>query len=148
VAVTAGLLGAVVNVMLGFKTTVLVLSTFLFLRSAMRYVMQPAFRSLQADLVPQQYRGKEFGVVQASQNLGSVLGPIIGGEIYDLFRVLPEVPLAIGFSFVGDGLPFFASALFTLVAFVALLLLVKSPGPAIGRIPPDGGIAPDEPVRA
>jgi MFS family permease len=45
----------------------------------------PSFRALQAEVVPQQVRGKEFGRIQGFFNLGAIFGPIIGGLLFDIF---------------------------------------------------------------
>ncbi len=57
-------------------------------RQMVQQVNMPAFRALQADLVEAEKRGLEFGNVQMFYNLGAVIGPIIGGLIYDKFRYI------------------------------------------------------------
>ena len=78
-----------------------------------------------SDLVPEHVRGKEFGVVQAANNLGSVIGPILGGWLYDLFS---NQSLMVGnIEFFGAGIAFAFSGLLAIVAAILLLLFVKIP---------------------
>jgi len=88
-------------------------------------ILSPSFRALQSDLVPAHVRGKEFGVVQAANNLGSVIGPILGGWLYDLFS---NQSLMVGnIEFFGAGIAFAFSGLLAIVAAILLLLFVKIP---------------------
>ncbi|MFX0064340.1 MAG: MFS transporter [Candidatus Hermodarchaeota archaeon] len=79
-------------------------------------IMRPSFRTLQTDLFPTEVRGKEFGIVQASQNFGSILGPIIGGALYDIYFMV-SFNLGNGVMYSGAGLTF---------AFSGMLLIGTS----------------------
>ncbi|MHA1946038.1 MAG: MFS transporter [Candidatus Hodarchaeales archaeon] len=78
-----------------------------------------AFRAMQNDYIPSEVRGKEFGIVQALFNLGSVFGPIIGGWLYDLF-FMQTISLPGGFEFLGAGVPYTAAGV--LAIFAAFLI--------------------------
>ncbi|MHA2357860.1 MAG: MFS transporter [Candidatus Heimdallarchaeaceae archaeon] len=71
---------------LGFEMTGMLLIGLFIVRQMIQQINMPAFRALQADLVEPEKRGLEFGNVQMFFNLGSVIGPVIGGILYDQFR--------------------------------------------------------------
>ncbi|NPD88846.1 MAG: MFS transporter [Asgard group archaeon] len=71
---------------LGFEMGLYALIGLFVGRQMVQQVNMPAFRALQADLIEAEKRGSEFGNVQMFFNLGAVIGPIIGGVIYDHFR--------------------------------------------------------------
>ncbi|MFW9993772.1 MAG: MFS transporter [Candidatus Odinarchaeota archaeon] len=110
--------------LLGFKTSILLLVVIFALLRFLFTVMQPSFRALQSDLVPEEVRGKEFGIVDAAFNFGSVLGPVFGGYLYDLFY-LAEYDLGYGLVFTGAGTAFAVSGLLLILANLLLLLLVN-----------------------
>jgi MFS transporter, DHA1 family, multidrug resistance protein len=76
---------------------------------------QPAMDSLVGSLTPKSHLGKEFGMMQASFNLGGVLGPIIGGYLYDIYGSL-SIPGIGKLNFVGFGIPFIVAGLLILTA--------------------------------
>ncbi len=71
---------------LGFEMGVYLLIGVFVGRQMIQQINMPAFRALQADLIKAEKRGLEFGNVQMFFNLGAVIGPIIGGILYDHFR--------------------------------------------------------------
>ncbi|MFW9777704.1 MAG: MFS transporter [Candidatus Heimdallarchaeota archaeon] len=120
-----GILGGGMMFLLGIQTTIWML---VFLFTARRFlfsILSPSFRSLQSSLTPEAVRGKEFGVVQSANNLGSVIGPILGGYLYDLFFGL-NVDLGGGLVFIGAGVTFAASGLFAIFAMILVILYVGS----------------------
>ncbi|MFX1284608.1 MAG: MFS transporter [Promethearchaeota archaeon] len=87
-------------------------------------IYQPAFRAMQSDLIPEAVRGKEFGIVQALFNFGSVLGPIIGGILYDYFL---DVTFTLnGFVYLGAGVTFILAGILGIIGSITLLLFVNS----------------------
>lgn len=117
----SGLATGSVMMLLGLKTEILVLVTIFVLLRVGFTVLQPAFRALQSELVPDGVRGKEFGIVDAAFNFGSIVGPITGGYIYDVFY-LAEFNLGHDLILTGAGIAFALSG--TLIVLSSLLLLV------------------------
>ena len=73
-------------ILMGLKVNLILLILLLGIQRFVFAIIQPSFRALQNDLVPPTVRGKEFGLVQASFNLGSIIGPIVGGFLYDIYN--------------------------------------------------------------
>ncbi|MFX0173483.1 MAG: MFS transporter [Candidatus Hodarchaeota archaeon] len=87
-------------------------------------IFQPSFRSLQNSLIPEEVRGKEFGFVQSLFNLGSILGPIIGGILYDSFF---NVKFKLGgVIYIGVGVAFALSGILSMMGSLLLFLFIKS----------------------
>ena len=84
--VITGMLSAFLLFFLGFQMIVYGLIALFIIRQLIQQINMPAFRALQADLVKDEIRGLEFGNVQMFNNLGAVLGPILGGFLYGKFR--------------------------------------------------------------
>lgn len=120
---TTGILGGAMMFLLGFEMGIFALIVLFTLRRFLFSILSPSFRSLQSSLTPKEVRGKEFGVVQAANNLGSVIGPILGGYLYDLFFNI-NFDLGNGFLFFGAGVTFAFSGLLAIIASVILLILV------------------------
>jgi len=95
------------------------------LRSIAFNFSMPSFRALQADIVPKEVRGKVFGTVQAAFNVGAVVGPLIGGEIYQLYA--PKRFVLGSLSVPGAAIPFFISSLIGLMTLLIFALYVKEP---------------------
>jgi MFS family permease len=97
-----------------------------------RQVAMPATRSLQADLVPEKIRGKLIGTIQAWSNIGAVLGPIVGGFIWDITNgrvydiMIMDLP--------GDTIAFLLSAFMGIIAALLVQRYVFEPpkGETIG----------------
>lgn len=87
-------------------------------------IYQPAFRATQSELIPEAVRGKEFGLVQALFNLGSVLGPIIGGALYD--QLLGITFTLNGVMFLGVGVTFALAGILGIIGSITFLLFVTS----------------------
>ncbi len=90
-------------------------------------IYQPAFRAIQSDWIPKAVRGKEFGIVQALFNLGSVLGPVIGGALYDNF--LDTTFNLNGIIYIGAGVTFALAGILGIIGSIALLLFVSTSSP-------------------
>lgn len=88
-------------------------------------ILQPAFRAMQSDYVPEHVRGKEFGIVQALFNLGSVMGPIIGGFLYDIF-FMKDITIFGEMKFLGAGVPFAISGILAICAAIIIFFEIDS----------------------
>ncbi len=95
------------------------------LRSVAFNFSMPSFRALQADIVPKEVRGKIFGTVQAAFNIGAVVGPLIGGHIYQLYA--PKSFKIGGILVPGAALPFFISSLIGFITLMVFIWYVKEP---------------------
>ena len=107
---------------IGFEMALIVLMLLLSMQRFLFGILQPSFRALQADLVPEVVRGKEFGIVQAFSNFGSVLGPIIGWFLYDWFFM--HNFHVFNTKYFGAGVPFIFAGILSLLACVLLILLI------------------------
>lgn len=104
----------------GLFAVIIMFATQRFLWS----IFQPSFRAMQSDLVPQEVRGKEFGIVQAFFNLGSTIGPIIGGIVYDTF--LGDQFNFWGISYYGVGITFALTGILSIIGSLFLLIFIKT----------------------
>ncbi|MFW9992314.1 MAG: MFS transporter [Candidatus Odinarchaeota archaeon] len=120
-----GIAGGAVMMTLGIKTVlgVWLLLVLITLRRFMASIMQPSFRALQSDMIPEEIRGKEFGTVQAMYNLGSIIGPVLGGYLYDLFFMV-KIDLGNGLEFIGSGITFVFSGMLAIMASLVILAFV------------------------
>jgi MFS family permease len=85
----------------------------------------PAMRALQADLVPERVRGRLIGTLHQYNNLGAVVGPILGGLSWDLLegRELSMADLAVP----ADVLPFLLSAILLALSALMVFAFVREP---------------------
>lgn len=122
----SGLFAGVALLGFGLAYGLLFLVGLLLVQRFVFAILQPSFRALQSDLTPGTVRGREFGVLQAAFNLGSVLGPIIGGLLYDMF-FMKGFELSFGFTthYYGAGVPFGFAGLIAILASIVLLLSVN-----------------------
>ena len=128
---TSGMFGGFVMILIGFRMSIFMLVVVFTFTRFLFSIFTPSFRSLQSNLIPEEVRGKEFGVVQASNNFGSVLGPILGGWLYDLF--LPyNFEFGNNILFFGPGVAFLSSGLLVIFAMILLLLFIQ-PKSIIGK---------------
>jgi DHA1 family multidrug resistance protein-like MFS transporter len=119
----SGLLRGITYLFIGFNwgllAVVIIFATQRFLWS----IFQPSFRAMQSDFVPEEVRGKEFGTVQSLFNLGSTIGPIIGGAIYDAFLL---VEFNIGdIIYYGVGFSFACAGIISVISSFFLLIFIK-----------------------
>lgn len=89
-------------------------------RNAGMQAADPPMRGLQADLIPAELRGKLVGYMHAYNNIGAVVGPIIGGLIYDLSG--NAVLHFLFFTMFMKGMPFLIAVVLSFMA-VALLII-------------------------
>ncbi|MFX1511961.1 MAG: MFS transporter [Promethearchaeota archaeon] len=119
----SGTLVGFLFISLGIKMALILLMVLFTLQRFLFGILQPSFRALQSDLIPEEVRGKEFGVVQAFFNLGASLGPIIGGWLYDVFY-MANFDLKYGITYFGAGVAFTLAGLLALLASNLLFLIV------------------------
>jgi DHA1 family tetracycline resistance protein-like MFS transporter len=79
------------------------------LEGALGAGLYPAAMGIVADVAPEKERGRWIGTVMAGYGAGFILGPVLGGLLYD---------------WLGFAAPFLASALMASVAFVVALFVV------------------------
>jgi len=94
---------------------------FLGMRSMAFQVASPALRAMQADAVPSEIRGRLIGMLESMNNIGSVVGGVAGGFLWDLFSSR-EFGL-----FAQDGamIPFLVSGVMGLFTVSLVLLFVR-----------------------
>jgi MFS family permease len=97
-------------------------------RSFGHNIAMPAGRALNADLIPEQMRGKLFGRLAAFFSLGAILGPVLSTLIYDAYRLstfqiawLGNLPVR------GAGIPFLVSSAIGLFSLFLLVAFVEEP---------------------
>jgi len=95
------------------------------LRSVAFNIYTPSFRALQADIAPKAIRGKVFGTVQAMFNVGAVLGPIVGGQLYREYAL--KTLSLLGIVVPGAALSFLASASIGFLSLLLFALFVEEP---------------------
>ncbi len=98
------------------------ISTF---RSIAFNIYIPPFRALQADISPREIRGKVFGTVQTMFNIGAVLGPVIGSQLYQEYA--PKEISVAGITLPGVSLSFLASAMIGLFSLLLFALYTEEP---------------------
>ncbi|MFX0209568.1 MAG: MFS transporter [Candidatus Hodarchaeota archaeon] len=119
---SSGTLVGLLFISLGIEMALIFLMILFTCQRFLFGIMQPSFRALQSDLVPEKVRGKEFGIVQAFANFGSTLGPIIGGWLYDVFYM--NNFHFNGITYFGAGVTFILAGSLALFASNLLLFVV------------------------
>jgi len=97
-------------------------------RSFGHNVAMPASRALNADLIPENLRGKLFGRLAAFFSLGAILGPVLSTLLYDAYRFYDfKIPWFGNLVVKGVGIPFFVSSANGLLSLFLLLAFVEEP---------------------
>ncbi len=109
--------GVVVTIDFALLATII----FLGMRSMAFQVASPALRAMQADAVPSAIRGRLIGMFESMNNIGSVVGGVAGGLLWDLFS-----PKEFGL-FANDGamIPFLVSGVMGLFTVSLVLVFVQ-----------------------
>ena len=118
-----GIIGGILMFFFGFEMSILLIVVLFTTRRFLFSILSPSFRSLQSTLTPENVRGKEFGVVQAANNLGAVCGPILGGYLYDLFFNV-RIELGNNLVFVGAGFTFLFSGILAIIAMILVIAFI------------------------
>ena len=99
---------------------------FLAMRSMAFQISSPALRALQADIVPESIRGRLIGVLESMSNVGSVVGGVIGGLMWDAFHMMD---LGMSGPFDGTIIPFLISGGLGVATVFIVQVMVKEPKP-------------------
>ena len=105
---------ALANVGFLLATSTEMLVVLRALEGALSAGLFPAAMGIIADVAPEKQRARWIGVVMGGGSAGWVLGPVIGGVLYDVS---------------GFEAPFIISALVSLLAFVAAAILIPETRP-------------------
>lgn len=120
----SGVLRGMTYLFIGFNWGLLAVVLMFAIQRFLWSIYQPSFRAMQSDFVPQEVRGKEFGIVQSLFNLGSTIGPIVGGIIYDaLIGVTYDIG---GTIYYGVGASFALAGILSIIGSIFLLLFIKT----------------------
>lgn len=123
--IVAGQVGTrVATFLLPFTKTFEEVTTLYSLRSAAFNITSPAYRALQADLVPKKIRGKVFGTVQSLFNFGAAVAPF-GGYLYQVtanwwFNIL-------GYQVPGVAIAFWLSSIIGAFSTLLFILYISEP---------------------
>jgi MFS family permease len=125
IIVKASLIKCAFMVMIPFAPDSVTYGSCMVARNAGMQAADPPMRGLQADLIPVKLRGKLVGWMNAFNNLGAVVGPIIGGLIYDMSGS-SELHFLF-FTMFMKGMPFLIAGVLSFMA-VALLIIYIDEG--------------------
>lgn len=96
---------------------------FLSVRSLGFNIFMPAMQGMRADIVPEEVRGKMFGLYNTFFTAGDILGPIISTILYDIYR---STSWNVGGLVIpGYGLPFYVNAILGILTTAILLVFVR-----------------------
>lgn len=102
----AGILGIAVGLIgLAFTTTWASLFTMLFLIAFGQGIFGPSSTAITADLAPPERRGEILGYQQSASSFGRIVGPVLGGALFDQ---------------LGVGAPYVVSAVLMCCALLAV----------------------------
>ncbi|MEG3071519.1 MAG: MFS transporter [Candidatus Syntrophopropionicum ammoniitolerans] len=111
----AGMSGlAIATICFAFSTTFITLLTTRLLQgvaAAVTWVVGPA---LVADMYPPRERGGKMGLAMAGNNFGFLIGPAVGGFLYDWGGYRP---------------PFFTAAVIVVLVLAAIVIIIKQTCP-------------------
>ena len=85
-------------------------------------LFMPANRALRADIVPEEARGRMFGLFVTAFTAGDIVGPIIGTWLYSIYRF--ETLSILGFPFPGYGVCFLVYSIIGIISVILLVALV------------------------
>ena len=84
--VMGGYVAFIATMLLPLSPVLAVVVVMLACRSMAFQVSSPALRALQADIVPENVRGRLIGLLESMTNMGSVIGAPLGGFLWDAFQ--------------------------------------------------------------
>lgn len=112
----------IVNLMMPFVDELIPFIVLRFLLGFGNAGIMPAALAATADIAPEDRRAKWVGYVSGGISIGLIIGPTIGGVLYD----------ALGFA-----APFYVSGVMALVAVVLVCFIVPETKPAVVATPSD-----------
>lgn len=115
------LVGGVVSMMIPRLRSLWPLVGLWIAESASFAAAMPAEEALVADLSPPAMRGLAYGVYTGTYSLGSVVGPLLGGWLYDA---------------LGEHVPFYANGALLWVGALCVALLLQVPKPVSSVVGP------------
>jgi len=123
--IIGGYISRIATIFMPFMPTAALAGNMVLLRFSAFNVTSPAFRALQADLIPEKIRGKLIGFLQTMFNTGAIVGPIIGGILFDAFSNHRYMlgPLSVP----GESFPFILSGGVGILTITLIWLYVKEP---------------------
>lgn len=123
--IIGGYISRIATIFMPFMPTAALAGNMVLLRFSAFNVTSPAFRALQADLIPEKIRGKLIGFLQTMFNTGAIVGPIIGGILFDVFSNHRYMlgPLSVQ----GESFPFILSGGVGILTITLIWLYVKEP---------------------
>lgn len=98
---------------------------FLALRSLGFNMTMPAMQALRADIVPEEARGRLFGLYRIFFDMGDIVAPVMSTYLYDIYRF--QTLMIGGFALPGYGVPFFVNSAIGLSTTAILLIFVEEP---------------------
>jgi len=120
--VVGGYVAFVAIMLIPFSYTLPVVIVMLAARSMAFQVSSPALRALQADIVPENLRGRLIGLLESMTNMGSVVGAPLGGFLWDCFHGRDfGLPLSLD----GTTVPFLISGVMGIITVTMVLVTVK-----------------------
>lgn len=118
IIVATAFLRSGMNLLMPIAPNSLAMASVMTVRSIGMHSADAPMRSLQADIIPLPIRGKLLGMMQSFNNIGAIVGPILGGLLYDAMENTTYNLFAV--PFFAKGLPFFLSGILGIVG--ALLI--------------------------
>ncbi len=122
VFVTGGLIAFIATLLIPTAWSLVVIVALLGARSMAFQVASPALRALQADIVPENMRGKLIGVLESMSAVGAAVGAPLGGLIFDYFY---GRDMGLPFALDGTLVPFAISGVLGIVAITMVQVYVR-----------------------
>lgn len=120
--VIGGYISFVGTIIVPYGWTLAVVIIFLAMRSMAFQMASPALRALQADVVPENVRGRLIGMLESMANVGAMLGAPVGGLLWDYFH---GSDLGLPSPMDGTMVPFMVSGVMGLVTITLVLFFVS-----------------------
>jgi len=125
--VVGGYVAFVATILVPVTWALAVVVLLLAARSMAFQVSSPALRAMQADIVPENVRGRLIGLLESMSNFGAVLGAPLGGLLFNAYY---GRDFGLPFGLDGTMVPFLVSGLLGIVAITMVHLYVRVPSVA------------------